>query len=179
MELFFVKCILMLFKKFFSQSKDREDKQKAIVGKFFAKEKQTRESTKAAKAKFESMSSETAMSSSSQMQQSMSSSSQVDFSKTTSVSSKTSVSKFESKSASQIEVAKQSGQERKQEALKRSVLKKITEMCQLFVYLLVNLYFFFFTINFSGEKNLSLRSQKLNSQAMSKVLRNYIDNVKK
>ena len=179
MELFFVKCILMLFKIFDSQSKDREDKQKAIVGKFFAKEKQTRESTKAAKAKFESMSSETAMSSSSQMQQSMSSSSQVDFSKTTSVSSKTSVSKFESKSASQIEVAKQSGQERKQEALKRSVLKKITEMCQLFVYLLVNLYFFFFTIIFSGEKNLSLRSQKLNSQAMSKVLRNYIDNVKK
>lgn len=138
-----MKCILMLFKIFDSQSKDREDKQKAIVGKFFAKEKQTRESTKAAKAKFESMSSETAMSSSSQMQQSMSSSSQVDFSKTTSVSSKTSVSKIESKSVSQIEVAKQSGQERKQEALKRSVLKKITEMCQLFVYILVNLYFFF------------------------------------
>ena len=134
MELFFVKCILMLFKIFDSQSKDREDKQKAIVGKFFAKEKQTRESTKAAKAKFESMSSETAMSSSSQMQQSMSSSSQVDFSKTTSVSSKTSVSKFESKSASQIEVAKQSGQERKQEALKRSVWKK-TKKCVSFLFI--------------------------------------------
>ena len=115
----------MLFKIFDSQSKDREDKQKAIVGKFFAKEKQTRETTRAAKAKFESMSSETAMSSSSTQ---MASSSQVDFSSSqvskTSVS-KTSVSKVESKSTSQIEVAKQSGQERKQEALKRSVWKKI------------------------------------------------------
>ena len=119
--------IIMGFLNYFtSQSKDREDKQKAIVGKFFAKEKETRETTRATKAKFEAMSSESAMSSSSmQMQQTTSSSSQVDFSKTTSVSSKTSVSKFESKSASQIEVAKQSGQERKQEALKRSVLKKI------------------------------------------------------
>ena len=75
------------------------------------------------------MSSETAMSSSSQMASStqMASSSQVDFSSSqvskTSVS-KTSVSKVESKSTSQIEVAKQSGQERKQEALKRSVFKK-------------------------------------------------------
>ena len=87
------------------------------------------------------MSSESAMSSSStqmQMQQTTSSSSQVDFSKTTSVSSKTSVSasKVESKSVSQIEVAKQSGQERKQEALKRSVLKKIdNSFSQLFVYI--------------------------------------------
>ena len=179
MELFFVKCIQMVFKIFDSQSKDREDKQKAIVGKFFAKEKQTRESTKAAKAKFESMSSETAMSSSSQMQQSMSSSSQVDFSKTTSVSSKTSVSKIESKSASQIESAKQSGQERKQEALKRSVFKKDYRNVSALCLHKSKSLFLFFTINFSGEKNLSLRSQKLNSQAMSKVLRNYIDNVKK
>ena len=117
--------MIYFFINYFSQSKEREDKQKAIVGKFFAKEKQTRETTRAAKAKFESMSSETAMSSSSTQ---MASSSQVDFSSSqvskTSVS-KTSVSKVESKSTSQIEVAKQSGQERKQEALKRSVWKKI------------------------------------------------------
>ena len=59
------------FINFFSESKEREDKQKAIVGKFFAKEKQTRQSTKDAKAKFEAMSAETSssqmMSSSSQM----------------------------------------------------------------------------------------------------------------
>ena len=103
------------------------------------------------------MSSETAMSSSSQMASStqMASSSQVDFSSSqvskTSVS-KTSVSKVESKSTSQIEVAKQSGQERKQEALKRSVLKKITEMCQLFVYILVNLYFFFLRLTFQERR---------------------------
>ena len=122
--IFFMK-LYYFFINYFSQSKEREDKQKAIVGKFFAKEKQTRETTRAAKAKFESMSSETAMSSSSTQ---MASSSQVDFSSSqvskTSVS-KTSVSKVESKSTSQIEVAKQSGQERKQEALKRWVLKKI------------------------------------------------------
>ena len=42
----------------FSESKERETHQKAIVEKFFAKEKQTRETTKMAKARFESMAAE-------------------------------------------------------------------------------------------------------------------------
>jgi len=94
-----------------SESKEREEKQKALVSKFFNKE-QRKETTKAAKAKFESLASESKSEvrmSATSMQQS-----------TSVTSSSQQVSKTETKVTKiSAEEAKVKGEERKQEALKR------------------------------------------------------------
>lgn len=107
---------LVFFNFTYSESKEREEKQKALVSKFFQKEQQTKQSTKAARAMFETMSAQ----SSSQVQSSSKvTTSSMSMSSSSSVTTTQQVSKVEHRSALQIEEARKAGEERKMEAKKR------------------------------------------------------------